>query len=95
MATKLSVIIPIYNSESFIKDCITFLRNQNYNNFEILFVIDYKSTDDSINILHNIQSEDESIRVIVQQDDDAAGGARNIGIDNAKGEYIWFLDVDD
>ncbi len=90
-----SVIIPVFNAEPYIDRCIHELSSQTYGDFEAIFVVDSKCTDNTMQKLQNTTDTSFSIKIIEQHDDKRAGGARNIGIDNATGDYIWFMDVDD
>ena len=90
---KISVIIPIYNSENFIKECLTSLINQSFKNFEIIGIND-GSTDNSLKILREFEEKDERI-YLKTQNNLGAGIARNVGMKMAKGEYLIFLDSDD
>lgn len=89
----ISVIIPMYNSQLYIEECIRSVQLQTIKELEIL-VIDDGSTDDSRIIVENLQKNDERI-VIYYQQNSGAGVARNTGINYAKGEYLSFLDSDD
>lgn len=89
---KVSVIIPVYNSEKYILECMNSVINQTYKNLEII-VIDDKSTDNSINIIKSIK--DKRIRIIQLEKNSGAAIARNKGIEVATGDYICFLDSDD
>lgn len=90
---KLSVIVPIYNVEKFLRRCIDSIINQSYSNLEIILVDD-GSPDNCGKICDEYAALDNRIKVIHQ----ANGGlsaARNIGIDSATGEYVAFIDSDD
>ena len=89
----ISVIIPVYNVESYLKRCVDSVRQQTYIDLEIILVDD-GSTDDSGKLCDNLAAEDNRIRVI-HKENGGASSARNTGIDNAKGEYIGFVDSDD
>lgn len=89
--TKISVIIPAYNSEKTILATITSVQNQTFTDWEII-VIDDGSTDNTLKILEQIQ--DERIR-IYSYDNRGVSSARNRGINHATGEFISFLDADD
>ena len=89
----ISVIIPMYNAEKYIAKLLNCLKNQTYRNLEII-VINDGSTDNSLNIVQEIAKDDNRIRVI-SIPNAGVGNARNIGIENAKGDYITFLDADD
>jgi len=90
---KVSVIIPIYNSERYLRQCIDSLIHQTLLDIEIICVDD-GSTDASLNILHEYQQSDNRI-IIVTKENAGAGAARNYGLNIAKGEYLSFLDSDD
>ena len=92
----LSIIVPIYNVEKYIGSLVNSLVKQTNKNFEVIF-IDDGSTDESIRILKEIMvgSEQEFSFKLLQQVNQGLSSARNIGILNATGEYIFFLDSDD
>lgn len=89
----ISVIIPIYNSERYLKQCLDSVINQTYNNMEIICIND-GSADNSLNILNEYAKKDNRIKII-SQDNQGGGFARNVGIKIATGEYLFFLDSDD
>ncbi len=89
----ISVIVPVYNNEKYIARCLDSVLNQTYHDFEILTIND-GSTDRSREILQEYAAKDSRIRYF-EQSNQGVSVARNCGIDNAKGEYIHFLDGDD
>lgn len=89
----ISIIIPVFNVEEYIGRCVESVLNQTYQDFEIL-LIDDGSTDKSGEICDEYVSKDSRIKVFHVENNGAAT-ARNVGIDNAKGEYISFIDSDD
>lgn len=89
---KISLIIPNYNSEKYIKKCLDSILEQSYKNIEII-IVDDLSTDNSLNIIK--EYNDERIKLIELKEKRYNGGTRNVGIDNATGEYILFVDCDD
>ena len=90
---KLSIVIPIYNAEKYLEECISSIINQDYPNFEIILIND-GSTDSSENICMKFMNSDS--RVFYQKTENhGASHARNIGIELATGDYIWFIDADD
>lgn len=92
---KVSVIVPVYNGEKQFGGCIGNLVHQTLEEIEIIFVDDC-STDNSLSILHECQRQyPDKVRVIASPDNRRAGGARNLGLDAATGEYIGFVDCDD
>mgnify|MGYP005844010407 CR=1 FL=1 len=89
-----SIIIPIFNVEKYIAQCIKSVLTQTYHNLEIL-CIDDRSTDNSIATLLPFLVEDNRIRLIRHQHNLGLGAARNSGIKESNGEFIYFLDSDD
>jgi glycosyltransferase involved in cell wall biosynthesis len=90
---KISVIIPVYNTERYIRQMLESVLSQSLKEIEILCVND-GSTDASAKILQQFQKKDKRIRII-QQEHQNAGAARNMGLKEAKGEYVIFWDADD
>ncbi len=90
----ISIIVPVYNVEAYLKECLNSLLNQDFNGeYEIVCVND-GSTDNSLNIIKEYQKTNDKI-VLVDQKNKGLSGARNTGFKNAKGKYIMFLDSDD
>lgn len=89
---KISVIIPAFNCEKYIKDAVNTVLNQTYKNYEII-VVDDGSEDNTKGILQ--QYIDKNSIKYIYQENQGPGAARNTGIKAAKGEYIAFLDADD
>ena len=91
----LSIIIPAFNAETYIKNCLSSLLNQqlDFDRFEVLVVND-GSTDNTEELVKEVSKELSNFKVI-NQDNKGNGAARNTGIDAAKGQYIYFLDADD
>ncbi|XVG98540.1 glycosyltransferase [Eubacteriales bacterium KG127] len=90
---KLSVIVPVYNIEDYIERCVESIVTQDYPNFEIL-LIDDGSTDRSGEICDLLADKYSCIRII-HKPNGGQSSARNVGIDEAAGEYIVFIDGDD
>ena len=90
---KVSVIVPVYNVEKYLPDCLDSLCNQTLKDIEIICVND-GSTDGSLNILSEYSNLDSRIKVIDKVNEGAAA-ARNAGMETAAGEYIGFVDSDD
>ena len=90
---KVSVIIPIYNVEGYVSKCLESLLAQSFGDFEVL-CIDDASPDHSAEVVREFQQKDPRIRLL-QQEHAGVSAARNLGIANAKGEYIAFVDGDD
>lgn len=93
VANLVSVIVPVYNGERYLSRCIESIINQPYRNIEIILIND-GSTDNSGEICNAYALSDNRIRVIHTQNNGPAA-ARNIGIENSKGEFIFFVDADD
>lgn len=93
MNNLVSVIIPVYNSEPYLKRCLNSVLAQSYENIEVL-LIDDGSTDNSSAICDKFADKDNRVKVIHQKNLGAAA-ARNTGLDNATGDYIMFCDSDD
>ncbi|WP_288951821.1 glycosyltransferase [uncultured Prevotella sp.] len=94
----ISFIIPIYNSELYLNKCIESIYNSSLSEKDIeVFLVDDSSTDDSVKVAKNLSLQYKNITVIEQnnQNNYGASVARNIGLDKAKGDYIWFIDSDD
>lgn len=90
---KLSVIIPVYNAELYLSQCLYSVVNQSLKDIEIILIND-GSTDNSTKICNEIAAQDSRIKLFNQENAGAAA-ARNLGIENATGDYILFLDCDD
>lgn len=90
---KVSVILPVYNSEEFLGECLDSLVNQTLTNLEIICIND-GSTDNSLNILNNYAKKDQRIKIITQKNQGHAV-ATNKGIDIATGECLYLMDSDD
>lgn len=91
---KVSVIIPVYNVEPYLKEALDSVINQTLREIEII-CIDDCSTDNSYNILEEYAKKDNRIIIIKNEDNMGVGYSRNVGEKLAKGEYIHFMDPDD
>lgn len=94
MSELVSVIVPVYNAEKYIQDCVGSILAQTYKNLELILVDDC-STDHSLALIHELQDYDERIRLFCHKKNAGPGAARNTGISNALGEWIFFVDSDD
>lgn len=90
---KITIIVPVYNGESYVKRCVDMLLNQDYQNFEIIVVND-GSTDKTQEVLEKKYKENSKVRVI-STNNQGVSTARNIGINASTGEYLLFVDSDD
>ncbi len=93
MKEKVSIIIPIYNAEKYLKRCLDPIINQSYENLEIILVDD-GSTDSSKNIAEDYAKNDKRIKVIHQKNA-GLSSARNTGLKHATGDFVTFVDSDD
>lgn len=90
---KVSVIIPAYNAERFILECFDSLSSQTLSDFEVI-VCDDGSADGTVSVVEGYCARDSRFQLI-RLNHVSAGSARNAGLDNATGEYLYFLDADD
>ena len=90
---RISIVVPVYNTEAYLKACVESLLSQTHPDLELIFVDD-GSTDDSFAVLDAYAKTDARVRVI-RQTNAGASAARNAGIDAATGDYIGFVDSDD
>ena len=91
---KLSVIIPVYNSEKYIEKCITSFLSQTDNNFEIIFIDDC-SQDSSKNIISKYLADHKNFKLIINEQNKGITFSRKVGIEKADGDYLSFVDSDD
>ena len=91
---KVSIIIPVYNTEKFLNRCVDSVINQKFNNFEIILVND-GSKDNSLKICRDYEKKYPKIIKVIDQKNSGPAIARNRGIESAKGKYIMFIDSDD
>ena len=88
-----SIIVPVYNAERFLKECVNSILNQDYKNFELI-LIDDGSVDNSHKICLEFADTDSRVRVF-HNENHGVSFTRNFGIDLAQGDYICFIDSDD
>ena len=93
-SSLVSIIVPVYNAEKFIKDTIKTVIDQTYENWELLLVNDC-STDKSVEIIKDYQQKDKRIKLFSNPKNSGAAVSRNKGIRESRGRYIAFLDADD
>jgi len=90
---EISIIVPVYNAAQYIKRCYESVKNQTFEDYEIIFVDD-ESKDNSLEILKEIEKQDKKVKVITQKNK-RQGGARNTGVRASLGNYISYIDIDD
>ena len=93
MSVKVSVIIPVYNSENYLEECVQSLLNQSLKECEFIFIND-GSTDNSYNILKKYEALDKRV-LILNQENKGVSIARNNGLAKARGSFVGFVDSDD
>jgi len=93
MEPTVSIIIPVYNAERFLRECLNSVLAQSYNDYEVIMIND-GSKDSSYEIMQEYRDNDSRF-VCYSQENQGAGAARNTGIDTANGKYLTFLDADD
>ena len=93
---RLSIIVPFYNVEAYIEECIHSLYNQDIatEEYEVLCVDDC-SQDGSRTIIKHLQKKYSTLKLLTHNENKRQGGARNTGLEKAKGNYVWFVDSDD
>ncbi|CAH6918216.1 Glycosyltransferase involved in cell wall biosynthesis [Vibrio chagasii] len=89
-----SIVVPVYNMEEYLPQCIGSILAQSYGNIEVVCVNDC-STDSSLSILHEFEKNDARVKVVDLKVNLRQGGARNVGIEHSSGDYIYFVDSDD
>lgn len=89
-----SVVIPVFNTASYLRECLDSVLSQTLNDFEVVCVDD-GSVDDSLSILHEYESKDPRVTVMAFPENRGLCAARNAGMDAAKGDYIYLMDSDD
>lgn len=91
--SELSIIVPVFNTEKYLRECVDSILAQTFTDFELILVDD-GSKDSSLKICREYEQKDRRVKVI-HQENGGPGKARNKGLENAKGEWIGFVDSDD
>ena len=91
---KISVIIPAYNAEKYLEQCVKSVQSQIYDNIEIIIVND-GSTDRTAEIIERLKEKDSRIRTLHKRKNEGIGAARNSALELVTGQYVLFLDSDD
>src|SRR5689334_9186190 len=91
---QVSIIVPVYNVERYLGECLDSILSQDFEDFEIVAVDDC-SQDGSSEILRQYAERDARIKIIVMPQNRGLGAARNAGLAAATGRYVWFIDSDD
>jgi CDP-glycerol glycerophosphotransferase len=90
----LSIVLPVYKVQGYLRQCLDSLLTQSYADFEIVAVDDC-SPDNSAAILAEYAARDDRIKIVTLTENVGLGRARNVGLEHAAGEYVWFIDSDD
>lgn len=93
MNDLISIIVPVFNVEKYLEECLTSIINQTYKNLEIILLND-GSSDNSLNICKKFKAMDNRIRII-DKENSGVSDTRNLGVENSNGKYIMFVDSDD
>ena len=91
---KITIVIPVYNTEDYLNQCLDSVLSQTLSDIEVICVDD-NSKDHSLAILNHYQEQDSRVRVFHFSEPKSALQARKLGVMEARGEYILFLDADD
>ena len=91
---KLSIIVPVYNVEEYLEECLDSLINQNYQDYEIIAIND-GSKDNSLKILRKYEKKYPKLIKVYDKENGGLSSARNYGIEKSKGKYLFFVDSDD
>ncbi|MBU2667604.1 bifunctional glycosyltransferase family 2 protein/CDP-glycerol:glycerophosphate glycerophosphotransferase [Actinoplanes bogorensis] len=92
--TFLSIVLPVYKVQGYLRQCLDSLLSQSFADFEIV-AVDDRSPDYSGAILAEYAARDPRVRVVTAPENLGLGRARNLGLEHATGEYVWFVDSDD
>ncbi|MBR4269481.1 MAG: glycosyltransferase family 2 protein [Prevotella sp.] len=90
---SLSIIIPVYNAGKYLKKCLKSIENQSYQDYEVILVND-GSSDNSVQICEEFQAMDPRF-TLINKENGGVSSARNMGIEHANGEWLYFVDADD
>jgi CDP-glycerol glycerophosphotransferase len=91
---RLSIVVPVFQVEKFLRECLDSILDQDFTDFELIAVDDC-SPDGSAEILRQYAQQDQRVTIVSLARNVGLGAARNAGLDLATGEYVWFVDSDD
>ncbi|MCY1137478.1 bifunctional glycosyltransferase family 2 protein/CDP-glycerol:glycerophosphate glycerophosphotransferase [Actinoplanes sp. Pm04-4] len=92
--TFLSIVLPVYKVQGYLRQCLDSVLSQSFTDFEVV-AVDDRSPDYSGAILAEYAARDPRVRVVTAPENVGLGRARNLGLEHATGEYVWFVDSDD
>ena len=93
MRHMVSIIVPVYNAEQYLRRCVDSILNQEYTDFEV-FLVNDGSTDSSGDICEEYGNKDTRV-IVIQKENTGVSDSRNLALDRARGKYLQFLDSDD
>ena len=93
MRPMVSIIVPVYNAEQYLRRCVDSILNQEYTDFEV-FLVNDGSTDSSGDICEEYGNKDTRV-IVIQKENTGVSDSRNLALDRARGKYLQFLDSDD
>ena len=91
---KVSVIVPVYNCQKFLKHTVHSVQNQTYTNWEMI-IVDDASTDSSLSEAYRLAADEPRIKILRQSENKGVGACRNLAMSHAEGRFLAFLDSDD
>ena len=91
---KVSVIVPVYNCQKFLKHTVHSVQNQTYTNWEMI-IVDDASTDSSLSEAYRLAADEPRIKILRQPENKGVGACRNLAMSHAEGRFLAFLDSDD
>lgn len=91
----LSIVIPVYNVEKYLKENLNSIFNQKYHNCIEVIIVDDCSPDNSLSIASEFSKKYPNLKILRHEKNKGLGAARNTGLMNSKGKYVWFIDSDD
>lgn len=92
---KVSIVASIYNGRAYLPEFVDYIDRQTFRDFELIFVVDTRSKDGTLEVVEDVCSGRTDSQLIIQDGPGRLGGSKNLGLAASEGDLIWFLDVDD
>ena len=92
---KVSIVLCVHNGHTYFGEMMEYLENQPFRDYELIIIVTSLSSDGSIDDAEQYCASHDNSSLIIQNERTFLGGAKNLGLDNAVGKYVWFLDIDD
>lgn len=92
---KVSIITSVFNGRQYLEEYERYVESQSFQDYELIMVVDTRSDDGTLEEVRRYCSVNDKARCLLQEGPGRLGGSKNIGMDDARGDYLWFLDVDD